>query len=79
MEGAYCNTLIGGTSKQPLVVEIGAPGVKYDSVRVGGIDLFELRKRVEQLEKDNERLNELVEALWLHPGMPGAPTRFSEQ
>ena len=43
-----------------------------DQVIIGNIDLNELEKRVSQLEQIVKDQEEIINALWYHPGMPGS-------
>lgn len=52
-------------------IEIGRSHWK-GSVMIGDIDLRKLVDRVETLESLVEKQSELINAMWYHPGMPGA-------
>lgn len=54
-------------------IAIGVNIVAEDNeVVIGRVNVTKLLDRLEQLETQVEKQNELIEALWYYPGMPGS-------
>lgn len=52
-------------------IQIGTPDITDNNIFISNLDIRKMDKRIQELEDIVEKQNEMIEALWYAPGMPG--------
>ena len=57
---------------------IGDEKYTYDKITIGNVNISELEERIMDLENLVEKQNELIMAMYYHPGMPGFKEAYDQ-